>query len=173
MNNFQIIIKKTISKKSVEALTFLLILISIILIGMFYSELADKIPIYFNWLSKDANGLAVKNLLWAIPLICSIIGIGIYKLQQYPKTLNYQNEKTTEYVKYSYRQTKQMMRILNLLIGFLCLSLTLMSILDGLGIENNLNHYLKPLAITLFIGMPIFYIIKILRKTKTKEVLKR
>ena len=44
-----------------------------------------------------------------------------------------------------------------------------MSVLDGLGIENVLDKYLGPLFPILLIGLPIFYVIKILVNKKTRH----
>lgn len=168
MNRPKIKIEKTNIDKSIEMLTFLLILSTIIAIGISYSQLPDKLPIHFNWPSKDENGLGTKDLLWINPIICGIIGAVIYKLNQYPWIFNYPTEITNENAEYNYRQATQMFRILNLFIGLLCFSLTLMSILDGFGIESGLYKYLEPLFLTLFIGLPILYIFKILKNKKIR-----
>lgn len=169
MNRPKIKIEKTIIDKLMEILTFLLILGSGILIWMYYNKLPEKLPIYFNWPSKDKNGYGSKDLLWASPIICGIIGIGIYKLNQHPWIFNYPSEIDKNNAKYNYRQATQMLRIINLLIGFVCVSLTLMSILDGLGIENGFSKYLGSLFPILLIGFPIFYLIKVLMNKKTKH----
>jgi hypothetical protein len=168
MNRPKIKIEKTVNQKLIEALTFLFILGSIILIGFCYNQLPDKIPIHFNWPSKDNNGFGTKDLLWATPVICGIIAIGIYKLNQYPWIFNFPTEIDEKNAEFNYQQATQMLRILNLLIGVLCLSLTLMSILDGLEIENDLDKYLEPLFPILLIGLPVFYIIKILASKKAQ-----
>ncbi len=162
MNRPKIKIEKTVADNLIEIVTFLLILSSGILIGIYYNQLPEKLPIHFNWPSKDENGFGTKDLLWASPIICGIIGIGIYKLNQYPWIFNYPSEIDENNAEYNYRQATQMLRILNLLIGFLCLSVTLMSVLDGLGIENELDKFLGPLFPILLIGLPILYVIKIL-----------
>jgi cytochrome bd-type quinol oxidase subunit 2 len=167
MKRPKIKIRKTAMDKSLEILTFLLIAGSALLIGVYYAELPEKLPIHFNWPSKDKNGLGTKDLLWASPIICGIIAIGLYKLNQYPWVFNYPtaiNEKNAEN---HYRQATQMLRVLNLLIGFLCLSLTLISVLDGLKIENDLDQYIEPLLPVLFIGLPVLYVVKMLMNKKT------
>lgn len=167
MNRPKIKIEKTIADKSIENLTFVLILGSMILIGLYYNQLPEKLAIHFNWPSKDKNEFGTKDLLWASPIICGLIVVGIYKLNQFPWIFNYPTEIDENNAKYNYRQATQMLRILNLLIGFLCLSLTIMSVLDGLGVENKLDKYLGPLLPILLIGLPIFYFIKILMTKKT------
>lgn len=162
MNQPKISIEKTTFDKLLEVLTFLLIFGSAILIGYYYSQLPNRLPIHFNWPSKDEYGLGTKDLLWGSPIICGLIVIGIYKLNQYPWVLNYPvviNEKNAVY---NYRQATQMLRILNFIIGMLCLSVTVMSVMDGLGIENDFAVFLGPLFPILLIGLPLFYVIKIL-----------
>lgn len=144
-----------------------MILTSGILIGFYYDQLPEKLPIHFNWPSKDKNGFGSKDLLWSSPIICGIITIGIYILNQYPWIFNYPTEIDERNAEFNYRQATQMLRILNLLIGLLCLLVTSMSVLDGLGIENRLDKYLEPLFPILLIGIPIFYVIKIFMNKKT------
>ena len=169
MSRPKIKIKKTTLNKSMEILTFLLILGSVILIGIYYDQLPEKLPIHINWPSKDKNGFGTKDLLWVYPITCGILGIGIYKLNQFPWIFNFPYEIDENNAEYNYRQATQMLRIMNLLIGFSSLSLTLMSVLDGLEIENELDKYLGPLLPILIIGFPIFWMIKILITKKTNH----
>ncbi|HKL90304.1 MAG TPA: hypothetical protein VJ880_03890 [Allomuricauda sp.] len=159
-NRPKISIEKNGIDKSIEIFTLILILSSVCIIGFYYNQLPEKLPIHFNWPSKDKNGFGTKDLLWANPIICGIIAVGIYKLNKYPWIFNYPTEIDEDNAEYSYRQASKMLRFLNLIIGFSCLSLTLMSVLDGLGIENELDKYLGPLFPILLIGLPIGYLIK-------------
>lgn len=169
MNRPKIKIKKTKIDITIEVLTFMLILSSVVLIGIFYSQLPDKIPIHFNWPAKDKNGFGTKDLLWASPIVFGIIATGIYKLYQYPWIFNYPTEIDNKNAEYSYHQVTAMLRLLNLLIGLLCMSITLMSVLDGLGIENGLDEYLMSLFAILLVGIPILFISKIVMNRKTRH----
>jgi uncharacterized membrane protein len=164
MNRPKIIIKKNNIDKAIEILTFTLILISALIIGIFYGQLPEKLPIYFNWPSKDENGFGTKDLLWTNPIICGIIGIALYKLNQYPWIFNYPikiNEKNAEY---NYKMATLMLRILGLLIGITGILMTLTSILNGLGNNTDFDKYLYPFLSIVYIGLPIIYLIKILLK---------
>ncbi|NGX84026.1 DUF1648 domain-containing protein [Aequorivita sp. KMM 9714] len=162
MTRPKIKIEKTTIDKSIEVFTFLLIIGSAILIGYFYNQLPEKIPIHFNWPSKDENGFGAKNLLWTSPIICGIITIAVFKLNKYPWIFNYPTEIDDENARYNYKQATLLLRIVALLIGLLCFSITLTSILDGLEIENNLDTYLAPIFPILLIGIPILFVIRIL-----------
>ena len=77
--------------------------------------------------------MGTKDLLWSNPIICGIITMLIYKLNQYTLTLNYPKEILENNEKFNYKMSTQMLRIISLIIAFMCLSLTLTSILNGLG----------------------------------------
>lgn len=169
MNRPKITIERTRFDKLIELITFLLVISSAILIAIYYQQLPEKLPIHFNWPSKDANGLGTKSMLWASPVICGLIVFGIYKLNQHPWIFNYPTTINENNAEYHYRQATRLLRILNLFIGFLCISLTLMSVLDGLGIQHELDTYLGPLLPILLIGLPILYMIKVFRDQKKQE----
>lgn len=168
MNRSTIKIEKNILDKFLEILTFLLIIVSAILILSYYNQLPEKLPIHFNWPTKDKNGFGTKDLLWSNPIICGIIGMVIYKLNQYPVILNYPAEINEKTVKYNYKMSTQMLRFIALIIGFMCLSLTLTSILNGLGNKTEFEKYFQPLFPVLLAGIPFFYIVRILISKKNR-----
>ena len=169
MNRPKITIEKNILDKAIEILTVMLIIISAVIIGIYYNQLPEKLPIHFNWPSKDKNGFGSKDLLWVSPIICGIIGLAIYKLNQYPWIFNYPTEINEQNVRYNYKMSTQMLRIIGLIIGFMCLSLTLISILNGLGNTTEFEKYFQPLFPVLLVGIPIFYIIKIVMNKKSRQ----
>ncbi|MCX7549888.1 hypothetical protein [Xanthomarina sp. F2636L] len=168
MSRPKIKIRKNNIDKGIEALTFALILISAILIGVYYNQLPEKLPIYFNWPSKDNDGLGTKDLLWISPIVFGIIGIVLYKLNQYPWLFNYPSEISNKNIEYNYKMSTQMLRILGLFISIMCLLITIASILNGLGNDTDYNKYLYPFLPILFIALPIIYLIKILMHKKIK-----
>ncbi len=167
MNRPKIKIEKNNIDKGIEILTFSLILISAIIIGVYYNQLPEKLPIYFNSPSKDNNGLGTKDLLWTSPILFGIIEIGLYKLNEYPWIFNYPTRISEKNAEYNYKMSTQLIRILGLFIGIMCLLMTLTSILNGLGSETDFDKYLYPFSPILFIGLPIIYLIKILMNNKT------
>jgi uncharacterized membrane protein len=165
MNRPKVEITKTGLDKSMEWTTLLLIVGSIALLASYYNALPNKLPIHFNWPSKDAQGYGTKDLLWASPIICGLIGIGLYKLSQYPRFFNYPTEIKPENAAYSYRMSAQMLRLINLLIALLCFTVTSLSILDGLGVEQSFDRYVDPIFLILLVGIPILYAIRIKRRS--------
>ncbi len=165
-------IEKSIIDKIIELATFLLIIGTAVLLGFYYNQLPEKVEINFNWPSKDNNGFGVKDLLWISPVICGIICLALYKLNNYPWIFNYPVKITTENAKENYKNSTQMLRAMSLIISLLCLLITLSSVLSGLGKTFILEKYLFPIFPVLLIGIPIVYMIKINRsKKKSKETI--
>jgi len=167
-NRPRIDIEKSQTDILLEILTFMLIGGSALLIGCYYNQLPDQIPIYFNSPSKDANGFGSKSLLWRSTLICGIIVIALYILNRFPHIFNYPVKITDENAAYQYKQATQMIRVLNLLIGILCLAITATSIANGLGSQLDFDLFLNTLFPFLFIGVPLYFLIKLFR-FKAKE----
>ena len=162
MNRIKIRIGKSKLDRGIEILTFVLILISVILIAVYYNQLPEKLPIYFNWPSKNENGFGEKDLLWISPIICTAITIVFYKLNQYPWIFNYPIEINEKNAEYHYTMATRVFRTLAFLVGLMGLVLTLTSILYGLGYNTEYINYLLPLFPVLLIGTPIFYVVKML-----------
>lgn len=167
MNRPKIKIRKNNIDKGIEILTFALILISAIIIGVYYNQLPEELPIYFNWPSINNNGYGTKDLLWTSPILFGIIGLGLYKFNKQPWVLNYLTENNEKNTEYYYKMSIQMLRILGLLIGIMCLLMTLTSVLNGLGNETDFDKYLYPFLPISFIALPFIYLIKILINKKT------
>lgn len=163
-------IEKSITSKIIELTTFLLIIATVVLLDFYYNQLPGKVEINFNWLSKDENGFGTKDLLWISPLICGIICLALYKLNNYPWVFNYPVEITNENAKENYKNSTRMIRVINFIISLLCFLITLSSVLSGLGRTFTLGKYLFPLFPVLLIGIPIAYMIQInLSKKKFKK----
>lgn len=93
-------IEKSQTAILLEILTFMLVAGAAGLIGWYYDQLPDQIPIYFNSPTKDANGFGSKSLLWMSPVICGIIVIGLYILNRFPHIFNYPVKITAENAEY-------------------------------------------------------------------------
>jgi hypothetical protein len=164
MSRPKVDIKKSKFDKSLEILSFLMLLGSVTILLIFYSQLPEKLPIYFNTPFKGSDGFGNKILLWELPIILGIIVFIIYKLSQYPRIFNYPIKIKPENAEYNYKMASQMFRVLGFAISFTCFSLTLTSILNGLGYYPELANYLHPLVIGLLFGVPIVYLLLILIK---------
>lgn len=132
MDRPKINIKKPRLDKSIEFLTFFLLLGAALLLAIWYAQLPERVPIHFNWPTKDRSGMDSKDVLWAGPVILGALILGMFKLNQYPWIFNYPFEIHEGNAKRQYRIATQLLRWLNLLLAILCIVLTVLSLLDGL-----------------------------------------
>ncbi|MHA7832014.1 MAG: DUF1648 domain-containing protein [Flagellimonas sp.] len=166
MNKPQITIDKTCWDKWLEIITLLLVLVSLILIGVYYSRLPEKLPIHFNWPSKDTNGFGKKNILWASPIICGLIVLGIRRLNQYPWFFNYPFKIINKNAEYNYRLATQIFRFLSFILALYCLFTTFISILNGLGRPTPFFKYSLWVFPILLVGIPILFLVKMIKEKK-------
>ncbi|WP_445382998.1 hypothetical protein [Robiginitalea sp. IMCC43444] len=164
MSHPKIKIKKNKFDRVLEILSLVLILSSALIILMYYNHLPEDLPIHFNTPQKDSHGYGNKSVLWELPIILGIIVLIITKLSQYPWVFNYPIRIKPENVEYNYKMASQMLRVLGTAISFTCFSLTLTSILNGLGFYPELESYLSPFLIGLLFGIPLVYLVIILMK---------
>lgn len=166
MNRPKLKIKKSGFDIGIETLTFLFIFVSVILIIKFYNQLPEKLPIYFNWPSKDINGFAPKSSLWVSPIISGLLCVGIFILNKYPWLFNYPSNLKPENAALHYKMATRMMRVIGLVIGLSCLVLTYFSILAGFNNLNGLDRYLFPTLPILIFAPLVYYLIKSYRISK-------
>lgn len=137
MNRPKINIKKNRLDKSIEFLTFFLLLGAALLLAISYTQLPERVPIHFNWPTKDRNGMDSKDVLWAGPVILGTLILGMFKLNQYPWIFNYPFEIHEGNAERQYRIATRLLRWLNLLLSILCIVLTVLSLLDGLEVAKH------------------------------------
>ncbi|XLS28894.1 hypothetical protein ACJD0Z_17070 [Flavobacteriaceae bacterium M23B6Z8] len=160
MNLIRIKIAKNTREKILEIVSFLLIVGSIVFIALYYERLPEQIHLQVNWFGKDANGLSPREDLWIIPVIFGLIVMGIYKLNQYPWLFNYPVRINKRNARYYYRQATRMLRYVSLALGAGCFILITISIAETLKISNFIYDYIIPTLCTLLMGIPVFYMLK-------------
>ncbi|WGK63954.1 hypothetical protein [Croceiramulus getboli] len=154
-------IKSTLDR-ALELLTFVLIVASALLLGVYYNQLPEHVPLYFNWPSKDANGLGAKDLLWTNPLLFGVIAVGLHQLLKHPSLFNYPTRITHENARFYYTQFTRMFRWLGLVLALLCFCLTLASVVNGLGNPTDFDPWLYPLFPILLVGVPGVFLVKVI-----------
>lgn len=160
MNHPRIELENTLVSKVLGILVYSLLLISILVLVFSYNQLPEKVPIHFNWPSKE-QGLGSKDILWAAPIILGIASLTLLRLAKRPWILNYPVRITENNAKKQYRAAALMMRLLSLLIAFTCLALITGSITS---MESRLNPIIEGVYSVLpylFFGLPLFFMFKL------------
>lgn len=160
---------KTSLDRLLDLLSLAFLLSSLLLISYHYSSLPDRLAIPFNWPSKDVEGLGAKSLLWANPLICGLLILGIRLLMRYPWILNYPVEISSENAVYHYRMALAMLRMLNLLLASTALILSLFSLNEALQWGWAFIYRLEAFLPALFFLLPLIFVIRMLVRKEQKQ----
>ncbi len=152
--------KRTLSRRITEISTGIVLLVSGFLLAINYGQLPEKVPIFFNWPTKE-NGLANKDVLWVIPIMFGLICFVLFWLANRPWSLNYPVRITESNARSQYSIASLMLRNLSLLAAITALALIIGSVADpdspwfkAVGVFYSVLPYL-------FFGLPLFFLFRI------------
>lgn len=126
-----------------------------ILTAVNYQNLPDIIPIHYNAVGK-ADGYGDKWMIFTLPLIATILFIGLSILNRYPHMFNYPVKITADNAMKQYGIATRMMRYLKLMIVLIFGLISYQTINHANGHEDGLGIWFLPLVIGL-VFIPIVY----------------
>ena len=122
-----------------------------------YSILPEIIPIHFNGAGK-ANGFGNKTHIFILPIISTLLFIGLTILNKRPHIFNYPSQITKENAVHQYTNATRMMRVLKLVIVLL-FGLIIFKTIENLnGNADGLGTWFLPFTIGLFISLTIYFL---------------
>lgn len=151
-------------KRSHEsALEFATVLVLLIIWGytlFSFSQLPNEIPVHFN-ASGEADRYGDKQSVFLLPIISTVLSIGLFFLNTRPHIFNYLTEITEPNAKKQYTNPSRLIRILNLLMVIVFAYLTFTTISDE---DEALGTWFLP-TFTIIFNLPgIYYMIKSFKK---------
>ena len=147
-----------------EGIGFLCVLLMIGLPLYYFKDLPEIIPMHFN-ASGNPDDFSSKNTLLVIPLIGSLLYVGLLILSRYPHIFNYPREITEENVMRQYRMATRLVRILNTVLAGSILFVTHGIIQTSLEKKAGLGSLFIPLVLVLVFGTIAIYLYRTLKKT--------
>jgi uncharacterized membrane protein len=139
-----------------------------------YFGLPEIIPIHYNALGK-ADGFGNKSNIIALPIISTILFIGItflnnyLLLNKYPHMFNYPSEKTEKNALKHYINTNRMLRVLKLVIVLIFGLIVFRTIQNINGNADGLGIWFLPLMMAMIFVPMIYFFIKTIRNKETNE----
>ncbi len=155
----------TVSDKRMEqaAVLCLVLLWGLTLFSFF--TLPDIIPTHFN-ASGEPDDHGSKYILWILPVLGTLIYLGITKLNKYPHIFNYAVQITEENAAEQYTIATRMLRFLKLVVLVIFSHIVLSTYFSAMGITNGLGAWFLPLTAGL-IFIPI--IVMIVRSFRSRK----
>ena len=123
-----------------------------------YSILPEIIPIHFNDAGK-ADGFGNKTQIFVLPIISTLLFIGLTTLNKHPHMFNYTSQITKENAVHQYTNATRMMRVLKLVIVLLFGLIIFKTIENVNGNADGLGTWFLPFTIGLFISLTIYFLI--------------
>ncbi len=147
----------TNADKLVELLGWLILLALWTLTINHYSALPDTIPTHFN-AAGEADGFGSKVSIIALPVIASVLFIGLTLLNRYPHSFNYPTAITQDNALRQYTLATRMLRYLKLVLLLVFGGIEFMTIQHATRKAAGLGAWFLPLTLVL-VFLPLIYFV--------------
>ena len=159
----------TTTDKAIELVGWIALIGIWVLTLVNYSSLPETIPIHFNGAGK-ADGFGNKENILSLPIVSTILFIGMTVLNKYPYVFNYPSAITKENALQNYTNATRMIRFLKLII-VIVFGLIVFKIIDNVkGNADGLGTWFLPLILGLIFIPTAYYLMKALRFKKNKKL---
>lgn len=145
--------------KIIEIISWLILIALWTLVLFNYPELPPTIPIHFN-ASGQADSYGSKSTIFLLPVIGTVISIGMSILGKFPHVFNYPLTITSENAIKQYTGAVRLLRFLRLAIGLVFFAIVLSIYLTSTGKASGLGKWFLPLTLALFFIPIIYYFIR-------------
>ncbi|SEA78978.1 DUF1648 domain-containing protein [Psychroflexus halocasei] len=151
-------VKMTNSDKGLEILGWILLAVIWVLTISKYSQLPETIPIHYNGLG-EADGFGNKWNILTLPIVASILYVGMTILNKYPHVFNYPNNITEQNAMKKYKIATRLVRVLKLVVVIIFGLIVFRTLQNINGSADGLGIWFLPLTMALiFIPMAYFLI---------------
>jgi uncharacterized membrane protein len=147
----------------IASITLLILMWSYCMIN--FSELPDTIATHFNATGVPDN-YGSKHTIWIIPIITTVMYIGLFILNKYPHLHNYMVNITEENALKNYRFSTRLLRVINFLCVLLMAYITYMIIKSAFGTKLTMSSWFLPLVIGTSVILPIILIVYMKKMNK-------
>jgi len=151
--------------KTLEILGWTSILATWVLTITNYTTLPDTIPIHYN-AAGQADGFGRKATILTLPLIATVLFVGMTILNKFPYIFNYPTNITQDNALRQYTNATRMIRYLKLIIVIIFGLIAFKTIQNTNGQADGLGIWFLPLTLGLIFIPLIYFVVKSLKATK-------
>ncbi len=145
--------------KIVELLGIISIVAIWVLVITSYNSLSDTIPVHYD-LDGKVDIIGGKENIFALPIVATILFLGLTILNRYPHHFNYLNKITEENAHRQYSIATKMIRFLKLIVVIIFGLIEWKTIQNAQGIADGLGMWFLPIIIAPIVIPLIFLIVK-------------
>lgn len=130
---------------------------------MSYSQMPDTIPTHYN-LAGEADDYGSKETILALPVIGTVLFVGMTIVNRYPHIFNYPTEITTENAMKQYTIATRMIRYLKLVVLLVFLLIVFKTLQTSTGQADGLGSWFYFISFGLLSIPSAFFVSKLLKK---------
>ena len=130
-----------------------------------YASLPTTIPTHFNF-KGEIDNYGNKAALFILPVIMSLVVLGMTYLNKYPHIFNYPRKITAENAEYEYRKATRLIRIIKAVISIFAVLITITIVQSSKAGYSTMKWWMLPVFI---IAMITPIIISLFSKKKNKS----
>lgn len=127
-----------------------------------YHSLPETIPIHFNAAGK-ADGFGGKITILMLPIVATILFVGMTVLNRFPQVFNYPTEITEENATRQYTNATRIIRYIKTVIVIVFGSIVYMTIQNATGKADGLGAWFLPVTLGLIFIPVIYFVLKAYR----------
>lgn len=130
-----------------------------------YANLPETIPTHYNG-AGQANGFGGKETIWTLPLIATILFVGLTILNKFPHILNYPTNITLDNALRQYTNATRVIRYLKLIILVIFGLIVFKTIENANGKAEGLGIWFLPMTLGLIFLPLMYFVVKSFKATK-------
>jgi len=130
-----------------------------------FNELPDTIATHFNVVGKP-DDFGSKHTIWIIPIIATILYLGLFAINRYPHIHNYMINITEENALKNYMLSTRVVSIVNFLCILLITYIIYMIVESAFGVKLEMGSWFVPTVLSFSIVLPIVLIIYMRKMNK-------
>ena len=130
-----------------------------------YANLPDTIPTHYNG-AGQADGFGGKATILTLPLIATVLFVGMTILNKFPHIFNYPTNITQDNALRQYTNATRMIRYLKLIIVVIFGLIAFKTIQNANGQTNGLGIWFLPMTLGLIFIPLTYFVVKSLKATK-------
>ena len=130
--------------------------------GTSYSSLPDTIPTHFN-AAGEADGFGRKVSIVGLPLIATLLYIGLTLLNRFPHIFNFPTPITPDNALSQYTNATRMIRFLKLILVLVFAGISFQTIQQAKGTGEGLGVWFLPLTLVLVFMPLVYFVVKSFR----------
>jgi uncharacterized membrane protein len=127
--------------------------------GMSYSNLPDTIPTHLN-AAGEADGFGRKASIFGLPVVASLLYIGLTLLNRVPHIFNFPTPVTQDNALPQYTNATRMIRYLKFILVLVFAGISYQTIQQANGTGEGLGVWFLPLTLVLIFIPLIYFVIK-------------